>query len=268
MDFSLIISPQNPRVKNLVRLREANHRRRQQRFLIEGFREIKRASQRSWPIETLFFCPERFVDKTASFDLVEQIAESSECVQLGEEAFRKAAYREGPDGLLATAQTKNLNPADLPLPANAPLILILEALEKPGNLGAILRTANGGGIDAVIISNPVTDVFNPNVIRASQGALFDIPFAISDNETVQDFLERGKFTVHVTTPSADKVLWNADFSGKSAIVLGSEDQGLSEDWLNNDFLPVSIPMQGITDSLNVSATAAVLVFEALRQRRI
>lgn len=260
----VISSIQNPRVKNLVRLREGNHRRRQGRFLIEGFREIQRAIRCDWPVETLFFCDDLF-KHAESFDLVQDAEQAGiEVVQMSENAFAKSAYRQGPDGLLAVAVQKLRTLEELELSAT-PLIVVLEAIEKPGNLGAIFRTANAAGAEALILTETVTDPFNPNTVRSAQGAFFDLPFACSDNASVLNFLEKHKVVPVVTSPSADKLLWDTDMKGPTAIVLGSEDDGLSSDWLDN-FTQCKLPMQGITDSLNVASTAAIALFEANRQR--
>jgi TrmH family RNA methyltransferase len=259
-----IRSVQNPRVKNLVRLRNGGHRKRQQRFIVEGFREIQRALSCGWPVESLFFCEDLFKTEEA-FDILHAAEEAGiEVVQMTIGPFQKAAYREGADGLLSVALTRELSIDDLKL-ADPCLLVVVEGIEKPGNLGAILRTANAAGADALVITDPVTDPFNPNTIRASQGAFFDLPFCLTDNATVIDFLERRDINPVLTSPSADKNIWEADLKRPSALVFGSEDRGLSNDWLQN-FSSYKLPMQGVTDSLNVASSAAVVLFEAVRQR--
>jgi TrmH family RNA methyltransferase len=261
----VISSIQNPRVKNLVRLRDGNHRRRQKRFIIEGFREIKRAIECDWPMETLFFCDDLFKHPD-SFDLVQDAEDKGiEVVQMSENPFAKAAYRQGPDGLLAVAIQKQWSLEDLKLSAS-PLIVILESIEKPGNLGAIFRTANAAGAEALILTEAVTDPFNPNTVRSAQGAFFDLPFTCTDNASVFEFLQANNILPVVTSPDADKLLWEMDMRQPTAIVLGSEDNGLSSDWLDN-FACCKLPMHGITDSLNVASTAAIALFEANRQRQ-
>lgn len=262
--FETISSVQNPRVKNLVRLREGSHRRRQNKFLIEGFREISRARACSWPLETVFFCEDLFKDAEA-FELIEQCEDAGvEIVRMSPEAFAKSAYRQGPDGLLATAHQVERTLDSLATTANS-LLVVLEALEKPGNLGAIFRTANAAGADAIILTQTITDPYNPNVIRASQGAFFELPFYQTDNAEVILFLEERHIQPVLTSPAGEKRLWDADLRKPTALVFGSEDDGLSADWLNT-FPACRLPMQGVTDSLNVAAMAAVSLFEAVRQR--
>ena len=260
----LISSVQNPRVKNLVRLRDGSHRRRQKRFLIEGYREIQRAHECGWPLETVYFCQDLFKHPD-SFDLIHDLEEKGiELVQLAEGPFSKAAYRQGPDGLLAAAIQKSWELEDLPLPDN-PLLVVLEGIEKPGNLGAIFRTANAAGADAVIIAESVTDPFNPNTIRASQGAFFQLPFSHASNADTVCFLREKEITPIPTSPSGSQPLWDAPLDKPVALVFGTEDSGLSKDWL--DVFPAySLPMSGVTDSLNVASSAAVALFETVRQR--
>jgi TrmH family RNA methyltransferase len=261
----LISSVQNPRVKNLVRLRDGSHRRRQKRFLIEGFREIERAAECGWPIETVFFCEELFKQEDA-FDLLHRLEEAGmEIAQMTADPFQKSAFRQGPDGLLAVGLQKTWQLADLQLPDN-PLLVILEGIEKPGNLGAVFRTANAAGVDALILTEAVTDPFSPNTIRASQGAFFNLPFVICGNQEASDFLEEHSIIPVATSPAGSKPLWEAPLAGSSAIILGTEDNGLTEEWLGSN-QAYSLPMKGVTDSLNVASTAAVALFEAVRQRR-
>lgn len=263
--FETISSLHNPRVKNLVRLREGGHRRRQQRFLIEGLREVRRALDCQWPMETLFFCEDLFKDETAYPLLEDAQSAGMEMVRLSPEAFAKAAYRQGPDGLLATAIQKHIDLPALSL-SETPLLAVLEGIEKPGNIGAVFRTANAAGCDALVLTEAITDPFNPNVIRASQGAFFELPFAVTTNADLLVFLEETGIQPILTSPAGEKLLWEADLSRPTAIFFGSEERGLSGDWLETHSA-CRLPMRGVTDSLNVASTAAVGLFEAVRQRQ-
>jgi TrmH family RNA methyltransferase len=197
--------------------------------------------------------------------LAEAEAAGARLYELSKEAFAKVAYRERPDGILAVAPQWKRALADLALPA-APLILVVEAIEKPGNLGTILRSADAAGCDAVIVCDPVTDLFNPNVVRASTGVLFSVPCVVEDSEKVLAWLKARGIRSVATTPAAAEVYSDSDLRGPLAIVMGSEQFGLSEFWLKSADLPVRIPMAGQADSLNVAMAALITLFEAVRQR--
>lgn len=267
MGFESISSLHNPRLKNLVRLRDGHHRRRQLRFRVEGRRELERALAAGWELEAVYFCSDYFRDE-ADEVLLEALADKGvEMLQVSAEAFGKVAYRENPDGWLGSAPMRDddLDAIELSV---SPLLLILESIEKPGNLGAMIRTANAAGADAVIVPDPVTDIYNPHAIRAAQGAFFDIPVVASDNATLQQWLARKEITPVLLTPHGDGQLWDNDLTKSVALVMGSEDVGLSQYWLgSHDYPKAALPMKGITDSLNVASTAAVALFEAVRQRR-
>jgi len=259
-----ITSVHNPRIKNLVRLREGSHRRRQHAFLIEGVRELDRAAACQWPLHTVYFCEELFPSETP-WPLLQSLEKAGvELVRLGRDAFLKSAYRQHPDGILAVAEQVT-HPLDSLRLSPVPLIVVLEQVEKPGNIGAAIRTANAAGADALILSEPKTDIFNPNVIRASQGAFFSTPFATTDNVTLVDYLERRSIQPLPLTPEGRKNLWEAPLTHPTALILGSEEAGLSRDW-REGFTGYHLPMSGVSDSLNVSATVAVALFEAVRQR--
>jgi TrmH family RNA methyltransferase len=261
-----ITSTKNDRVKHLVRLRERSHRKRQQRFLIEGLREIRRALLREWPLESLYFCEDLFSHPDA-LELLDEVAKLRvECIPMSSAAFARAALRQGPDGLLAVARTQSYGLADFHLSAR-PLLVVAEGIEKPGNLGAILRTANAAGADAVVFADCVTDPFNPNAIRASQGAIFDIPFAATTTAAVIEYLSSKHIQPVLLRPDAPRSLWQCNLTGPIALLLGAEDAGLQPIW--NDTcraVACSLPMRGVSDSLNVAATAAIALFEAVRQR--
>lgn len=262
--FESITSLQNDRIKNLVRLRDGGHRRRQGRFIIEGLREVARAIAAGFPVETLYFCDDLFRDE-AAFTLLEDADNSGlEVVQLGAEAFNKVAFRQNPDGILASASVQNRDLNTFKPPQNC-LLVILESAEKPGNIGAVMRSINAAGGDALILANTVSDPYNPQTIRSSQGAFFDLPFFQCSSEEAIAFLESNQIQSIITSPNGKEDFWSVDFCKASALVLGSEDRGLSDVWLDQE-RTFRLNMQGITDSLNLSAMAAVGLFEAVRQR--
>ncbi|MFP4204176.1 MAG: TrmH family RNA methyltransferase [Opitutales bacterium] len=266
MTEPLIQSRQNEQVKDLVRLRERKHRERQGRFLVEGLRELEHALKAGFEVDALFFCPELFPSRDHA-GLIERCRRSGApaLTRMSRSAFSKAAYRENPDGLLATAAARNLPLDAIELP-RSPLLLVLEGIEKPGNLGAILRSADGAGVDAVLLVDCVLDRFNPNAIRASRGLVFTLPVVTTERPVLTDWLKRNAIRSIATTPEADAAHWETDLSGGVALFLGSESKGLTDYWIQNAAQQIRIPMAGQADSLNVAATAAVCLYEARRQR--
>ena len=268
MEEAHIHSPKNERVKALVKLLDRKHRDRRGRYRIEGLRELSRAAEAGVALETVYFCPELFPGEAHASWLADfRRAHGPPLVRLAEGAFRRAAYREGPDGLLATAPITRPTPRDLRLPP-APLLLILEGIEKPGNLGAILRTADGAGADAVLLVDCVLDLHNPNTIRASQGAFFNLPVVNTGQTELAAWLRERHIPALATTPDAAREIWTADLAGPAALLLGAEHAGLSDFWLDRADERVRIPMRGRADSLNVAATAAMGLYEAIRQRTV
>jgi TrmH family RNA methyltransferase len=261
-----ISSLQNPRVKQLVKLRDRRPRDEAGVFLVEGYREIRRALEKKVALRELYFSPEWFLGENEPVLLAQAEAAGAQLFELTKEAFAKIAYRERPDGLLAVAPQWKRALSDLAL-STAPFLLVVEAIEKPGNLGTILRSADAAGCDAVIVCDPVTDVFNPNVVRASTGVLFSVPLVVEESARVLAWLKEKKVKTVATTPAAEKVYSDADLRGPLAIMMGSEQYGLSEFWLKNSGLPVRIPMAGQADSLNVAMATIITLFEAVRQRR-
>lgn len=254
----MITSKTNPKIKNVVKLQKSSERREQNRIIIEGRREIERAIACGFVIDTLFICNEL---NAQSSDLKANVVE-----EVSLEVFEKIAYREGSDGLLAVAIPKYAELKDFK-PKKNPLIIVLETVEKPGNLGAVMRTADAAGVDAVIIADPRTDLFNPNAIRASIGTIFSVPlFACSSEECIK-WLKENDITIYCTYLKASIDYLEADFKKGSAIVMGTESTGISDIWVEAADQNLIIPMQGIADSLNVSVTTAIVVFEAIRQRR-
>lgn len=256
---------QNERVKDLVRLRERRHRDRTRRFIIEGFREISRAVDAGLAIETIYICPELFLGSNEPALIGRLDSMGTEVVELGVEPFRKASYRDRPEGLLAVAPQfpTSLNGLSL---VDSPLILVAEAIEKPGNLGTMLRTADAVGADAVLVADPTTDPFNPNVVRASTGTLFTVPLAIGSTVETITWLRSNAIRTVATTPDTDTLIWDADLRGPVAIVVGAEQYGLTEAWIDAADIRVRIPMAGVADSLNAAMAAGIALFEAVRQR--
>ncbi|MGF1448706.1 MAG: TrmH family RNA methyltransferase [Opitutales bacterium] len=265
-DIPRIDSRQNPRVKHLVKLRDGATRRKLGQFLIEGAREVRHALEAGVRIEEGYFCPELFVDVDASTALVERAREAGAALtELSSGAFEKVSLREGADGILAVGLAEEAALDSLELPEEA-LLLVVEAVEKPGNLGALLRTADAAGVHAVICCDPVTDRYNPNVIRSSQGLVFALPLAVASVEETTNFCRRRRIRLLATTPYSETDYWAADFRGACAVLLGGEKDGLSPALLDAADARLRIPMAGQADSLNVSTAAAVVLFEAVRQR--
>ncbi|MCK9618211.1 MAG: RNA methyltransferase [Lentimicrobiaceae bacterium] len=257
-----IFSPQNPMVKNIVRLQKTKERKAQNRIVIEGYREIHLALDAGFLVEYLFVCkkitgealPELFLP-----DLKEKIIEVTPAV------FNKIAYREQSDGLMAIAIPKDISIHSVFL-SNNPLVIVLESVEKPGNLGAILRTADAASADAVIICDPLCDIYSPNTIRSSIGCVFTQQVAVCTTEEAISWLVENKITTFAAALTGNKQYHEMDFSRATAIVMGTEAHGLSKQWIENTDYQIKIPMLGKIDSLNVSVSTAILVFEALRQR--
>ena len=267
MGDEIITSLQNPRIKNLVKLRNRRPRDEQRVFLVEGFRAIQRALERQVRLREVYFCREWFLGENEDALLAAAATAGAELIELGRAAFAKVAYRDRPEGLLAVADQWRLSPADLKLSAT-PLLLVVEAIEKPGNLGTILRSADAAGVEAVIVCDPVTDLFNPNVVRSSTGVLFAVPVAIGTSEEVIAFLRAHGVRMVATTPGADLLIYECPLTGAVALVMGSEQFGLSAAWLGVCDEQVRIPMAGQADSLNVAMATMVTLFEAVRQRRL
>jgi TrmH family RNA methyltransferase len=262
-----IVSLQNPRVKQLVKLRDRRDRDAAGVFLVEGFREIGRALDRGVVPVELYVAPEWFLGGNEPALIARAAAAGAQVCELSREAFAKVAYRDRPDGLLAVVPQWRTSLADLPRVAD-PLVLVVEAIEKPGNLGTILRSADAAGVQAVMVCDPVTDLFNPNVVRSSTGVLFAVPVVVAEGAAVRAWLRERGLRIVATTPAAERLYTATDLRGPLALVMGSEQYGLSEPWLRAADERVRIPMAGQADSLNVAMATLVTLFEAVRQRGI
>ncbi len=257
-----ITSIQNPLIKSLVLLQEkAKARKQSGTFLIEGKREIELAIKGNYQLETILFLPELITEN----EINKLVKSKVELIEITKEVYQKLAYRDTTEGILAIAKTKTLSLNDLKLPENA-LILVMESIEKPGNIGAMLRTCDAANIDAVIIANPKTDLYNPNIVRSSVGCLFTNQIASDSTENVIQFLKDKKIAIFGATLQNSNFYHTQDYTTASALVVGTEATGLTQAWRDNATQNIIIPMQGEIDSMNVSVASAILLFEAKRQR--
>ncbi len=253
-----ITSTSNPKIKWLRSLHSNSTRRQEQVFVVEGIKEITMAIDGGYQPHSVYICSDFFVDDFNSPEPIEIYTISKTC-------FEKVTYRSSSDGLIAVFKTKELSLENLNLGEN-PFLIVAESVEKPGNLGAIIRTADGAGADAVIICDEKTDIFNPNVIRASVGTLFSKQVLATTSENLADFLEKHEITAYGALLSKESKNYTAqDFTSPSALILGTEHEGLSKFWAEHSN-PIIIPMNGVNDSLNVSNAAAILAYEVVRQR--
>ena len=257
-----ITSPQNQKIKDVIKLRESKARRQTGLFVLEGAREIDRALASSYVLKSLYVCHE--VLSPEARDLGDRLDERLK-LNITSEVFAKLAVREGSDGLVAVFEQRTFDFTSLPNKPD-PWLLVLENIEKPGNFGALARSADGAGVDAIVVLDPKADPYNPNALRASVGALFTRPLIVTDHESFAAYCAAKKIRILTASPFAESYHFQADLRGPLAIVLGSEAWGLSPAWSKLENIPVKIPMQGLADSLNVSVAGAVILYEALRQR--
>ena len=260
-----ITSLTNPRVKQLVKLRNRRERDASGVFLIEGYRELTKAVDSGFALREIYVSADLFLGENEASLVERALAAGAERIDVGPEAFAKASYRDRPEGLIGLADQFPTT-LDRLKPSSNPLILVVESIEKPGNLGTMLRTADAAGVDAVVVCEPTTDPFNPNVVRASLGCLFLVPLAVTSTPEAIDWLAQAGVTTRAATPAASLPHWQADFRGPSAIVVGSEQYGLSDTWLREAETQIRIPMSGHIDSLNAAMAAGIVLFEAVRQR--
>ena len=257
-----ISSSQNAYIKSLVQLQEKAKRRKEScTFLIEGLREIELALAGGYFLETILFDP-NILDKR---DIENGISSDTEWIEIASEVYQKLAYRDTTEGVLAVAQSKSLALADLQL-RKTPLILVAEAPEKPGNIGAILRTADAAKVDAVLIANPKNDLYNPNTIRSSVGTVFTNQIATGSSAEIIAYLQANQIAIYSAILQESEPYYTQDFTNATAIVVGTEATGLTQEWREAATQNIHIPMQGAIDSMNVSVAAAILIFEAKRQR--
>ena len=261
----MLTSPSNQRVKRVVALRSRRRRDREGRFVVEGARELAFAADADFPVEEVFFCRALFADRGEEDVLARYESRGVECQPTDRIVFAKLSYRDTPDGLLAVAATPEWNLQDLRVPDRS-LWLVAAGIEKPGNLGAMLRSADAAGASGVLVADPGTDVSNPNVVRASVGTLFSVPVAVATAAEIRAWLGARDTRMVVARPDADVDYTSADLRGPLAIVVGSEHRGLDASWSAPECGAVRIPMAGRADSVNAAVAAALLLFEARRQR--
>lgn len=264
MGENKISSLQNTKVKQLVALQQkSSERRKQGVFVVEGIRELQHCLNAGYTINSIFFCPE-LTDTRALSSL---LSESITSYEVSPEVYEKIAYRGSTEGVIATVQSKQLALKDLHL-SKQPLLIVLESVEKPGNLGAILRSADAAGADAVIICDPLTDLYNPNLIRSSIGAIFSVPCIACSSDDCINFLKQNNINILTAQLQDSKLYYDTDMTCGTAIIMGTESTGLTDVWRKAADAHIRIPMLGQLDSLNVSVSAAILLFEAVRQRKI
>ncbi|WP_434035623.1 TrmH family RNA methyltransferase [Formosa sp. 4Alg 33] len=259
-----ITSTQNSYIKQLVQLKDKSRdRKKSGTFLIEGQREISLALKGQYTIDTLLYCND-YIDNIQIETLT---SAATEIIQVSKDVYQKLAYRDTTEGVIAIAQSKTLYLSDLTFDKPNPLILIAEAPEKPGNIGALLRTADAANVDAFIIANPKTDLYNPNIIRSSVGCVFTNQVASGSTADIISFLKSKNINIFCAALQASKPYHTQDYTTATALVVGTEATGLSEAWRHQATQNIIIPMQGEIDSMNVSVAAGILVFEAKRQRQ-
>jgi len=265
MSSPALASPSNPRIKSAARLRDRRERESTGLTLVDGARELRRALDAGVEVVEVFVCEPLLAgeDARAALDLL--ASTRVPVTTTTETAFAKLAFGDRAEGLVAVVRAPGLRLADLSLPED-PLLIVVEGVEKPGNIGAVLRSADGAGADALIAASPRTDLANPNVIRASAGTIFAVPLAAAPTADVLIWLQERGVRIVATRVDAERLYTEADLTGPIAVAFGSETAGLTRAWDRDDIESVRLPMHGVADSLNVSVSAAILLYEARRQR--
>jgi len=254
----VITARQNPKIKTLLELQQkSSERRRQGLFVVEGRRELQHCIDAGFSVEAAFFCRELVPEGCSAARMQYEVSSA---------VYEKIAYRGSTEGIVAVVRARRLTLGDLPEHRN-PLYIVLESVEKPGNLGAVLRSADAAGADAVMVCDPLTDLYNPNLIRSSVGAVFSVPCVACTSEECIDFLKAHQVSILTAQLQDSKLYYDTDMTGATAIVMGTEATGLTPRWRQAADAHIRIPMLGRLDSLNVSVSAAILLFEAVRQRQ-
>lgn len=269
MNPKQLTSLQNPHVKQALHLRDRHERDESNLFLIEGYREILRAADAGWKVDELFICRDLFLGSNEEQLIKRLVARGTILLEATDKVFRKISYRDRPDGLLAIAPQRKMSLMELQTRNrnSAPFYVVAEAIEKPGNLGTILRSSDAVGIDGLILCDRCTDLFNPNVVRASVGTLFTVPVVEAKGEETLNWLKKQGIAILAATPHAKESFTEIDLAGPIAIAVGTEQWGLSERWMQEADIQVKIPMKGVADSLNVAMATTLLLYEVSRQRQ-
>lgn len=263
-----LTSLQNPKIKELVHLRDKPKRDKSGLFIIEGYRELLRAAEGKWTISQLFICPTLFLGTNETALIATLQTAGTSIFSCSEAIFKKISYRDRPDGLIALAEQKTRTLDDLEgFIKDSPFLIVAEAIEKPGNLGTILRSSDAVGVDAMIVCDRCTDIYNPNVVRASVGTLFTVPIIDTTTTETLRWLKERNIAILAATPQASQEFTKVDMTRPLAIAVGTEQLGLSNAWLDEAEIQVRIPMCGVADSLNVAMATTLLLYEALRQRK-
>lgn len=260
-----ITSIQNTYIKNLLKLQEKSRERKKQGlFIIEGKREISLAIKAGYEFDTILFYSELISEN----EILHLFNENIHRIEISKEVYKKIAYRNSTEGIIAVTKAKDFSLKNIKIKNKNPLILIAEAIEKPGNIGALLRTADTANIDAVFIANPKSDLYNSNIIRSSVGCVFTNEIAVATSEEIISFLQEKNIDIYAATLQNSNEYHQINYTKSSAIVVGTEATGLSKIWREKATQNINIPMEGQIDSMNVSVAAAIILFEAKRQRKI
>ena len=258
-----ITSLQNPKIKLLLQLQQkSSERRKAELFVVEGRRELMHCMEAGYEVDTVFWCPSVEVGT----EPIPSLPEGVRLFEVSKDIYERVAYRGSTEGIIAEVRTRQQSLADLQLGAS-PLVVVVERVEKPGNLGAILRSADAAGVDAVIVCDPLTDLYNPNLIRSSIGGIFSVPCVACTSEECIAFLKQRGIQILTAQLQDSHLYYDTDMRRPTAIVMGTEATGLTDQWRKAADAHIRIPMLGRIDSLNVSVSAAILMFEAVRQRQ-
>ncbi|MCP5492093.1 MAG: RNA methyltransferase [Chlamydiales bacterium] len=260
-----ITSAQNPQLKAAKKLKDRKGRDSSGDFVIEGYRELSRAADVD--VHALFVCPDLYLGSNEGALIDTLYKRGATVLELPEDLFRKLSFRDRPDGLFAIAKQPNKTLSDIKLSDN-PFLLVAQGIEKPGNLGSILRSCDAVGVDGCVVVDRCTDIYNPNVVRASVGTLFTVPTVETNTAELFAYLKEHQISIVATTPDAQDEYTHVDLTGPVAIAVGTEQLGLSDEWLNAAEIKVRIPMRGQADSLNVASATTLMLYEVLRQRSL